>query len=103
MLDLLDKAARDVGSGEADEDVVMEYHICEELGLELVDGQPNSSTLTLPKDDAPALRRAIQALRSRDPLEPVSVTAEDDSAGLEGSSSLDLPLVSPDDSRGPSS
>ena len=103
MLDLRDKAARDIGSGEAEEDVVMEYHICEELGLELVDGQPNSSTLTLPKDDAPALRRAIQALRSRDPLEPVSVTVGDTSAGRVASTELDLPRASPDDSRGPSS
>ena len=102
VLDLRDKAARDMGSGEAEEDVVMEYHIWEELGFELVDGQPNSSTPTFPKDDAPARRRAIQALRSREPLEPVSAAAED-SVGLEASMELDLPTVSPDDSRGPSS
>ena len=94
-----------MGSGDAEEDVVMEYHIWEELGLglELVDGQPNSSTLTLPDDDAPALRRAIQALRSRDPLEPVSAAAEDDSVGRVASAEFDLPTVSPEDPRCPSS
>ena len=102
MLDLRDSAAMDMGSGEAEEDVVIEYHICDELGFELVDGQPNSSTPTLPNDDAPALRRAIQALRSREPLEPVSTAAED-SVGLEASTELDLPTVSPGNSLGPSS
>lgn len=103
-LDLRERAVTDMGSGDAGDDAVMEYHICDELGLEPVVGQPSSSTPILPKDDAPALRRAIQALRSRDPLAPVSAVDDVDSVGLVASTELDRPTVSEDDSpRGPSS
>ena len=59
MLDLRDKAARDIGSGEAEEDVVMEYHICDEVGRWAADNPPVLSGKTdadaAADDDALAL------------------------------------------------